>query len=290
VARSQSTDGSGDEQGTLISFPRSKWVPDDGIQPLDTGNGHKATRDGDPPVGDDIDESVVQSSRSPAIEATDFWASGDTQEFVGVAPSPPAAPPAAIAESAPDRGGRTAQRRRGSVAMGRLVPRAQHAASLAAIILLAAGGTAVWQLLTGHPNASRLPTAARSSSVTYASTTGTDSAAVLAAHLHRPLLVPHTSSHLVKEAAHRVKPAHRAFTPVHTEAVSYHAPVTTTPANNVTTSSSTYAPPTQTASNPPQNSSAATTASASGGSGSGSTGQPARPGPNGFLTCISNCG
>jgi hypothetical protein len=294
VAGSQTTGGSGDEQGTLISFPRSKWVPDDGIEPLNTGNGDELAGEGDSAVADGVDESVVQSSRSPAIEATDFWASGDTQEFVGVAPSPHGSPPTESAESAPEPGGRTARRARRSVPLVRRMPRTQLASSLVAVMLLAAGGAAAWQLLGGNPRGSKSPTIARTSSSTYASessSASTDSYAVAAAHLRRPVVLPHISARQNK-SARRVKPIHRAITPVRTESVSYHAPAATSTASNVTTSSAplTYeAPPQAGLASPPQSSSA-TTASASRGSGSGSTGQPAQPGPNGALTCVSNCG
>jgi hypothetical protein len=169
VAGSQSTGGSGDEQGTLISFPRSKWVPDDGIEPLNPGNDHEPAGEDDPVAADGVDESAAQGARSPAIEATDFWASGDTQEFVGVAPSPRGSPPPASAESAVEPGVRTARRPRRSVPMERLAPRAQYVVSLVAVILLAASGTAVWRLLTSHRSASKSPAMARSSSLTYAS-------------------------------------------------------------------------------------------------------------------------
>jgi hypothetical protein len=238
VAGSQSTGGSGDEQGTLISFPRSKWVPDDGIQPLNTGNGHEAAGDGDPPATDDIDESVVLGSRSPAIEATDFWASGDTQEFVGAAPSAYRSPPTDGIESEGGGGGRTTRRAWRSVSLTRLLPRAQLVASVVVVMLLAAGGAAAWQLLGGTTRASKPPATARRSSLTYtakSSRTSTDSYAIAAAHLHRPVPISHADASTRRAAVHRVTPAHRAVAPAHTEGVSYHAPVMTTPANNVTT-------------------------------------------------------
>jgi hypothetical protein len=62
---------------------RTRWVPPDGVEPLN-GNGHTPLgRDEEPETEASADGEP--SSRRPAIDANDFWESGDTQEFVGVA-------------------------------------------------------------------------------------------------------------------------------------------------------------------------------------------------------------
>ena len=88
--------GPRDQQGEVIRFPRAKWVPEDGVEPLNgdaedqhsPGSGAVAER-GPGQSGAD------QHSSWPAIEASDFWASGDAQEFVGVAPMARASTPPA---------------------------------------------------------------------------------------------------------------------------------------------------------------------------------------------------
>ncbi len=74
------------EQGTLIRFPRSKWVPDDGIEPLngDVDAQHSSESSAIPEL-DAVQNGADERSSWPAFEASDFWASGDTQEFVGAA-------------------------------------------------------------------------------------------------------------------------------------------------------------------------------------------------------------
>lgn len=88
MAGSAHNAGPRDEQGKLIRFPRSKWVPEDGVEPL-TGEHSDAV------------ESTTATVEGPApeleaFEADDFWASGDTQQFVGTGgSSAPVATPVA---------------------------------------------------------------------------------------------------------------------------------------------------------------------------------------------------
>ncbi len=81
MAGSADNAGPRDEQGKLIRFPRSSWVPKDGVEPLTGESGETA-------------ESTTATVEAPrqeleAFEADDFWASGDTQQFVGTGGSSP---------------------------------------------------------------------------------------------------------------------------------------------------------------------------------------------------------
>lgn len=75
MARSPDNGSPRDEQGRLIRFPRSKWVPDDGIVPLN------ADAPGNEPAR--VAPEAGAAAQAPAIDAGDFWASGETQQFVG---------------------------------------------------------------------------------------------------------------------------------------------------------------------------------------------------------------
>src|SRR5205085_9638675 len=86
-------------------FPRSSWVPDDGIQPL---NGGPSSGNDSPGESDRGNDGAEHPAGSPAIEAGDFWASGETQEFVGVVS---AGSPALDAQGSESRPVRTAEPR-----------------------------------------------------------------------------------------------------------------------------------------------------------------------------------
>lgn len=82
MAGSAHSGGPRDEQGKLIRFPHGgSWIPADGIEPLT----------GDPSTSLRTDSATATHDSSPddgsAFEADDFWGSGDTQQFVGVASS-----------------------------------------------------------------------------------------------------------------------------------------------------------------------------------------------------------
>ena len=82
MAGSAHSGGPRDEQGKLIRFPRGgSWIPADGIEPLT----------GDPATSPSTNSATATHDSSPAdgsaFEADDFWGSGDTQQFVGVASS-----------------------------------------------------------------------------------------------------------------------------------------------------------------------------------------------------------
>jgi hypothetical protein len=88
--------GPRDQQGEVIRFPRSKWVPEDGIEPLNGDAEDQHSPEGGAVAELDPGQSGAdQRSSWPAIEASDFWASGDAQEFVGVAPMARASTPPA---------------------------------------------------------------------------------------------------------------------------------------------------------------------------------------------------
>lgn len=75
MAGSSDNVGLRDEHGKLIDFPRSSWVSADGVEPLGPGpmkSGESATATGEDP------ERELE-----AFEPDDFWASGQTQQFVG---------------------------------------------------------------------------------------------------------------------------------------------------------------------------------------------------------------
>jgi len=158
--------GPRDQQGELIRFPRSKWVPEDGIEPLNgdaedqhsPGSGAVAER-GPGQSGAD------QHSSWPAIEASDFWASGDAQEFVGVAPmarasTPPAdrndgIPEAVVGDGAADRPVSHADQAWGGGELGKRPLSAPLLTALVVITLVAAGSVAVWRLLGAQPRSSK---------------------------------------------------------------------------------------------------------------------------------------
>ena len=75
MAGSGDNAGPRDEQGKLIHFPRSSWVPEDGVEPLGTT----------PPASGDATTATLEAPGRDveAFEPDDFWDSGDTQQFVG---------------------------------------------------------------------------------------------------------------------------------------------------------------------------------------------------------------
>ena len=71
-----------DESGQIIRFP-TRWVPLDGIQPLDEG-----LLGPDRSTGVATCEPDAADDRAPVSEAGDFWAGGDMQEFVATSGGP----------------------------------------------------------------------------------------------------------------------------------------------------------------------------------------------------------
>jgi hypothetical protein len=104
VAGSADNDGARDGHGKVIHFPRSNWVPDDGVEPLT----------GEPAEPIEPAKSTTATLEPPsrdreAFEPDDFWDSGDTQQFVGTGGSPKAStsaqidePPVAVRSTAGD--------------------------------------------------------------------------------------------------------------------------------------------------------------------------------------------
>jgi hypothetical protein len=84
VERPPHNDEPQDESGQIIRFP-TRWVPLDGIQPLDEG-----LLGPDRSTGVAICEPDPADDRPPESEAGDFWDGGDTQEFVAAAGGPSA--------------------------------------------------------------------------------------------------------------------------------------------------------------------------------------------------------
>lgn len=259
---SEKSGGTRDERGTLIRFPRSDWIPADGIEPFSQADDGSAGEGGSP--------------SSPTIEADDFWASGDTQEFVGVAsapgaPAPPRAPP--------------------SRQLRKRLPGSQFLAAVAATMLIAVAGVAVWQVSSSPVRVAK--TSAGSSAArhgrrpaTYASASGRGKAGSRPSGVtrqHRAVPLEHPKVQAKTATRHRAQRAHHNGNAGQAVPVSYEQAA---PANSSASQSTGSSPPTYT---PPQHSVSATTASTSGGSGSSST-SPPQPGPNGALTCISNCG
>jgi hypothetical protein len=72
VAGSESSEDFQNERAKLIQFPRSPWVPPDGIEPLNGADAGAGTAMLEP----EPDEQSVAA----------FWSGGDTQEFVGLDP------------------------------------------------------------------------------------------------------------------------------------------------------------------------------------------------------------
>jgi hypothetical protein len=66
--------GPGDEQRKVIRFPRSAWMAEDGVEPLTGGH----TR----PADSTTAGAKGSSEELDAFEPDDFWASGETQQFV----------------------------------------------------------------------------------------------------------------------------------------------------------------------------------------------------------------
>lgn len=272
---SEHNGGTRDERGTLIPFPRSGWIPADGIEPLNTENPPRSSTSeaGSGAYQDGAD----QRAGSATIEADDFWASGDTQEFVGVA-------------SAAD--GSPAPRVSGASGVRRWPARPQALVGLAAAVLMAVAGVAAWQVSSSPGGLAKrsvgLATSARHRrpSDTYAAAsnkTTTTLRQAEVAQLHRSIAPSHPKARANKTARHRAKAVHRNTTAPEVVPVSYEQ---STPANSPASTSSGSSSP---ATGPPQHSASATTASTSGGAGSSSS-SPPQPGPNGALTCISNCG
>ncbi len=126
------------EQGKLIRLP-SRWVPPDGVQPL---NG----------PGEEEREPSSGERGLPVFEAGDFWESGDTQQFVGVATGPPGPPPATasddadpLASKAPAKESSSGNNRRDRI---HARPKVAAIASIAACLLVG-GGIAL--ATAGHP-------------------------------------------------------------------------------------------------------------------------------------------
>ena len=71
-----------DKSGQIIRFP-TRWVPLDGIQPLDEG-----LLGPDRSTGVATCEPDAADDRAPVSEAGDFWAGGDMQEFVATSGGP----------------------------------------------------------------------------------------------------------------------------------------------------------------------------------------------------------
>jgi hypothetical protein len=268
--------GTRDERGTLIPFPRSGWIPADGIEPLNTEDPQPSSTT-EPGIGVH-QNGAEQRTGSATIEADDFWASGDTQEFVGAA--------SAANGSEPPPAVRLPELRQRFV-------RPQVGVALAATVLIAIAGVAAWQVSSSTVGVAKrsadLAASARHSrpSATYPAasnrtTTGLRTTEV--PQLHRAILVSHSKAHANKTGRHRAKAVHRGTTPPQIIPVSYGQ---SAPANSPANTSNGSSPA---ASSPPQQSASATTAGASGGSGSSSSSSPPQPGPNGALTCISNCG
>jgi hypothetical protein len=135
---SEDSGGTRDERGTLIHFPRSGWIPADGIQPL---NGSPRTVD--PP--DAQDEASERPERRAAFEAGDFWDSGETQEFVGVAS---AAGDSTQAEPQASAAGRTQT----SGELRQQLLRTPLIGAAVAVTVMAGGGVAAWRLISARPD------------------------------------------------------------------------------------------------------------------------------------------
>jgi len=263
-----------DERGTLIPFPRSGWIPADGIEPLNTEAPQPSSTS---EAGSGAQEPGAEPrARSATIEADDFWASGDTQEFVGVASAANGSPAAPLAGAAGVRS-RSAR---------------PHAfVGLAAAVVMAIAGVAAWQLSSSTGGSAKRSadfsaSARHRPSVTSAAeTSGTESGLQTdeGAQLHRSTFVPRTRARVNRTARHRAKPVHHEAASPQFVPVSYEAPSPATSSSNASPGSS------PAASGSPRSTSAST-ASASGGSVSSSSAPPPQPGPNGALTCISNCG
>ena len=271
---SEHNGGTRDERGTLIPFPRSGWIPADGIEPFNTGDLQPGSTS---EAGSGAQAGAEQTGGSATIEADDFWASGDTQEFVGVASPADGSGPAPVA-------GASGVRHRSA--------RPQALVGSAAAVLIAVAGVAAWQVSSsagGSPkrSANFAASARHSPSGTYAATTRRTRPglhATEARQLHRSTLSSHPKARVNETARHRAKAVHRDAATPQIVPVSYERSATANSPANTSSGSSAVA------SSPPQTPGSATTASASGGSVSGSTAAPAQPGPNGALTCVSNCG
>ena len=270
---SEHNGGTRDERGTLIPFPRSGWIPADGIEPLNTEDlqpnstsdaGNGTHRDG-----------AERRTGSATIEADDFWASGETQEFVGVASAADGSP-------APRVSGASGVRFR---------PAWPQALAGLAAVLIAIAGVAVWQVSasTGgqaKKTAEFAASARHSPSATYTATTSrTKSGLHIAevAHLHRSTVLSRPKARVNKTVRHPAKAVRRGTAP-QIVPVSYQQSVPANGPANTSGGSSAVG------SSPPQQSASATTASSSGGSASSSSSAPPQPGPRGALTCVSNCG
>ena len=225
-------------------------------------------------------DGADRGARTATIEAGDFWASGDTQEFVGVAP-------AAAGESARSRAARlTGVRQR--------VARAQVLVAVVAAMLIVVAAVTAWRASSAPVRVAKTSIGSSAqrhhghSAGTYASASSrpeTGSYAAELGRLHRPVLPTRPKARANKATRPRTKPVHRATTAPQVVQVSYEQ------AAPATSSASTSSGSSSASSNPPQHSMAATTASASGGVGSSSSpSPPPQPGPSGALTCISNCG
>ena len=266
---------SDDERGTLIRFPRPEWIPADGIQPLNTHDREENSA-GEPANGEH-GEGAERGAGTATIEADDFWASGDTQEFVGVV--------AAADRSAPPPVSRASGVRRWSA-------RPQALVGLAAAVLIAIAGVAAWQLSSSTGgSAKRSDSFAASArhrrpSATYAAASNRTTRGLHTSEvpqLHRSTSPSHPRARVNRPPRHRAKTVHRGTTAPQIVPVSYEQ------ASPATSSANTSGGSSSVPTGPPQHSTSATTASTSGGAGSTSS-SPPQPGPNGALTCISNCG
>jgi hypothetical protein len=137
--------GQGEEQGKLIRFPRSSWVPEDGIEPLNGDGLGEHSAGYDAPVEIDGPNVAEHGSTWPGIEAGDFWASGDTQEFVGVASAA-----GDSTQGEPQVSPATRTRTNGELCQQLL--RTPLVGAAVAVTVMAGGGVAAWRLISAHPD------------------------------------------------------------------------------------------------------------------------------------------
>lgn len=284
MARSAHT-GSRDEQGKLIRFPRSRWIPDDGIEPLDGSS--QAMQTLEPSAAEPEDGSVEGASRRdwPAFEAGDFWDSGDTQEFVGATSA--AQPPPAGRVARPWRPADL----RAHVLRPRFVGAAVAATALAVACVEAVGLVTARSPIRKSPAVSHRLASTGGRSDEYAST---PSSASFEARVIASLHLRHSVS-AAPQARRATRATHRGLgrarpgsSATRVVPVTYQQAPPVNSTGPISGEAGSYQPSSSGSNSAPQTS--ATTANASGGSGSGAGSGPARPSPTGVLTCISNCG
>ena len=148
MAGSGDNAGPRDEQGQLIHFPRSSWVPEDGVEPLGAAPA---------PPGDATTATLEAPGREvEAFEADDFWDSGDTQQFVGSGRAAPPVPPDECTLEPEAADARISSRRLALLTWGRFsLPRPSSFVAAALVLASLAGTSVVIELLTA-PGAKKL--------------------------------------------------------------------------------------------------------------------------------------